>query len=163
MHSNKPEEFEASSSLDRIQKLFRKTEEMREMANIKNKEVEEQFSYLKSRLSGSTTFLEQMKNQVENLKFAYQKKVMDFNHQWDTENYFDNKGDYFKNKEEMETHLDELKMKIKDLQQAKQSESNETTDEPESFQTVLEDVVSNLKKIDDGLYSSGKSFFAGQS
>ncbi|KAK9882148.1 hypothetical protein WA026_019665 [Henosepilachna vigintioctopunctata] len=146
---------EESSSFERIRELFKKTEEMKEIAKEKNQEVESQFENLRERLNGSSLFLNQMKSSIENLRFSYQRKMMEQNDQ-DFENYLKNK-EKFKSKEEINSYMDQLKEKIQNLQtKPKVSEFEEN--EPKDYQSALKDVVKNLKIIDDGLYSSGKHF-----
>lgn len=148
-------EEESSASFERIRALFQKTEEMKEMAKEKNREVENQFESLRERLNSSSMFLNQMKSSIENLRFSYQKKLME-QHTEDYEEYFNNK-EKFKGKAEIDNYLEELRGKIETLQM-KPKEFVSEDKEPQDYQSAIRDVVENLKIIDQGLYSSTRNF-----
>ena len=129
---------EEDESFRRLRNLFLKTEEMKEVSAAKNKEMESQFKELQERLANSSGFLNQIKSSIENIKFSYQKDIMDLEKVTG------------ENREEIDRQIEELKMNIGKLQ----SIPKEEKPKPQTYQEALTEVLTSLQNIAQEKYSS---------
>lgn len=119
----------------KIRELFLKTEEMKEESIENNKQIKNQFDELRERLTKSSGFLNQIKKNIDNIKFSYQRDIMDL------ENVA-----YGKNRDDINQQIEEIKLNISKLQ----SQVKEEKRKPQNYQEAINDVLSNFQKIANG-------------
>jgi hypothetical protein len=125
-------------SYQRLRRLFLKTEEMKEISQAKNKEMEGQFKELQERLVSSSGFLNQIKKSIENVKFAYQRDIIDLEKVTE-----ENREDIDKQIEEIREHIGKLR-----------SRAREERPKPQTYQEAFTDVLTTFQNIAQGKYNS---------
>ncbi|CAG9822828.1 unnamed protein product [Phaedon cochleariae] len=145
-----PHDIQCGKSLQQIKNIFEKTEAMREVAKEKNHQLQEQFKDLKERLSSSSEYLLRIKKNIENLKFSYQKNVIEIQKNLDPATEVEN----IKSKEDMAKHMNEIRNKIDDLQNKMTEQRNKQQYVTESYQEAFDKVIDTLQEIETGAYSS---------
>lgn len=143
-----------NESFKRIKDIFEKTEAMKEVAMEKNQQLEQQFKFLKQKLSSSSECLLRIKKNIENLKFSYQKNVLEMHNSLDTGEILDQKNDVIKTKEDMAKHMEDIRKKIENLQNRMTAQREKQQYVAESYQEAFERVVGTLEEIEEGSYSS---------
>lgn len=137
-------------SVERIKDIFQKTEAMREVAKEKNHQIEEQFKDLKQKLSSSSEYLIRIKKSIENLKFSYQKNVLEINNKIDP----GSSAEPIVNPEDFAQRMEDIKKKIDDLQNRAKNQRERQRQVTESYQEAFDNVVNTLQEIESGSYSS---------
>lgn len=142
-----------NKSFQRIKDIFEKTEAMKEVAKEKNEQLEQQFKFLKQKLSSSSECLLRIKKNIENLKFSYQKNILEMHNSFDTGEILEPKNDSMK-KEDMAKNMEDIRKKIENLQNRMTAQREKQQYVTESYQAAFEQVVDTLQQIEDGSYIS---------
>lgn len=143
-----------NESFKRIKDIFEKTEAMKEVAKEKNQQLEQQFKFLKQKLSSSSECLLRIKKNIENLKFSYQKNILEMHKSFDPGEILDSKNDAIKTREDMARHMEDIRNKIENLQNRMTAQREKQQYVTESYQETFERVVDTLQEIEEGSYSS---------
>ncbi|CAG9859223.1 unnamed protein product [Phyllotreta striolata] len=147
-------ESEAQKSLKHIQEIFQKTEAMKLEAKEKGQELEDQFKVLKERLNSSSEYLIRIKKNIENIKFSYQRNVIEL--QKKSEPPADMANHKFENREDMEKYIEDVRQKMDDLQNRMTMQKEKQQHVTESYEEAFNNVVNALQKLDTGECSSVK-------
>ncbi|XP_028144632.1 uncharacterized protein LOC114338236 [Diabrotica virgifera virgifera] len=150
--TNDEEDKQSLQSLEKIQEIFAKTETMKELAKEKNKELEEQFKDLKHKLNSSSEYLQRIKNNIENIKFSYQKNIIDLHKHLDPATAAENSQ--FESQDAMKSYIEDIRKKIEDLQTRSTAQEEEKRNQADSYEKAFDRIVSSLQDIEKGAYSS---------
>lgn len=140
-----------NKTLQQFEQIFNKTEEMKAAAREKNHLIEEQFRDLKNQLNSSSEYLLKIKNSLENLKFSYQKNVIQQQRTLDTGECLEAQD---KQKKDSTQQIENIRKKIENLQQRTKVQKDTYNFVTESYQTAFDRVMKSLQDIDSGKYSS---------
>ncbi|KAG5888521.1 hypothetical protein JTB14_009573 [Gonioctena quinquepunctata] len=150
--SSSTNQDESRRSLEEIQDIFEKTEAMKKVAKLKNQQLEEQFKDLKQRLNSSSEYLLRIKKNIENLKFSYQRNVLEINNKLDPGTQLESGN--IGTKEDMTKHMEEIRKKIDDLQNKMTVQQQKQQNVTENYQEAFDKVIDTLQQIETGAYSS---------
>lgn len=127
-------------SVERLRRLYQKTEEMKEVSKSKNEELEDQFKMLKERLSTSSGFLNHIKKSIENIKFSYQRDILDLERVTE-----ENRCEIDEQIEEIREHIDKLQSRVVE---------DESQKKGENYQDAFRDVLRTFEVIARGKFAS---------
>lgn len=133
------------TAMDKIAKLVENAVSMQKIAEEKTRATEQYFNTLRDRLSNSTTFLDNIKRDIENIKFSFAR---DQDH---------NDASFYeyceKTDEEMDQEIQDIKKRLEDLQ-GRAAAVQTSIEERESFETTMAKAVKTLDNIAKGLHSN---------
>ncbi|CAH0552876.1 unnamed protein product [Brassicogethes aeneus] len=139
------------STLEHFNEIFSKSLEMKEVAKTKNLAIEKEFADLKERLSTSSDYLLRIKKNIENIKFSYQRSLMDMNKSLTMDERYTNQS-----KQDMKASMEEIRKKIENLQHKVKSQREKQEDVSKDYKSAFEKVINTLQEIESGSYSSQK-------
>ncbi|XP_072391329.1 uncharacterized protein [Diabrotica undecimpunctata] len=145
---NDEQDGQSLQSLEKIQEIFAKTETMKELAKEKNKELDEQFKDLKQKLNSSSEYLQRIKNNIENIKFSYQKHIIDLHRNLDPVTAAENSQ--FESQDAMKTYIEDIRKKIEDLQTRTATQEEEKRNQADSYEKAFDRIVNSLQEIENG-------------
>nr|CAH7755567.1 unnamed protein product [Callosobruchus chinensis] len=141
-----------SDPLEKIKLIVEKTESMKEIAKEKNEQLEQQFRELKDKLSSSSEYLLRIKKNIENLKFSYQKNVMEMQKHLDPAECLENRTP--ESRADIEKEMEEIRRKIETLQARVNEQTDKHQHVTEDYKSAFDKVVDTLEVIESGSYSS---------
>ncbi|XP_057668186.1 uncharacterized protein LOC130901103 [Diorhabda carinulata] len=150
--SNQNDLGNEKKSLQEIQEIFAKTEAMKSVAKEKNEELENQFKDLRRKLNSSSEYLQRIKKNIENIKFSYQKNVIESQKKFDPATAAANSK--FESRDDLTQYMEDIRRKIDDLHNKMMVQKEKQQRVTESYEEAFDGIVESLQQIESGSYSS---------
>lgn len=138
-----------SEAVERISKLVEDAASMQKLAEEKTKATEQYFNTLRERLHNSTTFLSNIKKDIENIKLTFQNDEQQ-THDQNSASYWEYNE---KTDEELDQEMDKIKERLKELQNRVQT-VKEDMNNSDSFETTMKKTVNLLENVSKGIYEN---------
>lgn len=144
------ETTDEENSLQDIIDQCRRVLSMKKAACEKSEAIEKQFVDLKQKLDSNSTYLQQMKKQMETLKFSHQKKAIDI---CQMEPGACLEKDFSYTSEEISQQMEDIRKRLSVLQTKTAGLTEEREDICGNHEEAFKKIMDNFEKIESGAYS----------
>lgn len=136
---------------DRIKALVEKTAAMQIIAEERHKTADKYFAHLRKKLHVSGTFLKNAKQDIENIKFLFQR---DHISNMETKYSLDNID---KSDEEMEEEIKAVQQKLNNLQTRLHNLKTKAKNETQTLEEAISKTITSLDNASKGVYGDGSN------